>query len=98
MKGPGKSTEVAVGTAGAQEDLTMTGASKPSVTDYEEKVVCLFTNAADIYYRNDGGVAVGAAPSKSLKAGERFFDYVPAGGGLTFIGGASGVVEIIPFS
>lgn len=96
MKSPSSSTVVPISTAGDQEDVAMTGAAVPSVTNYEEKFVCLYTDASGIRYRNNGTAATATAPSKSLKAGERFFDFVPPGGNLSFFG-ASGTVEIISF-
>lgn len=96
MQKPSSSTVVSVATAGDQEEVTMTGAAVPAVVNYEEQFVCLYTDDSGIRYANSGTAATGAAPSKSLKPGERFFDYVPAGGSLSFFG-ASGVVEIIPF-
>lgn len=96
MKAPSVSTVVPVATAGDQEEVTMTGAAVAATGDYELKVVCLYTESTGIRYRNDGTEATGSTPSKSLKANERFFDYIPPGGSLSFYG-AAGTVEIIPF-
>lgn len=96
MQPPTGYAVVPVATAGDQEEVVMTGAAVPSVVDYEDRFVCLYTESIGIRYSNDGTAATGAAPSKSLRAGERFFDYIPPGGGLSFYG-AAGTVEIIPF-
>jgi hypothetical protein len=96
MQPPTGYAVVPVATAGDQEEVVMTGAAVPTVGDYADRFVCLYTDISGIRYRNDGTAATGAAPSKSLKAGERFFDFIPPGGGLSFFG-AAGTVEIIPF-
>ncbi len=96
MRPPDGYAVVPVTTAGDQEEVTMTGEAVGTVADYEERFVCLYTEASGIRYRNNGSAATAAAPSKSLKAGERWFDYVPPGGSLSFFG-AAGTVEIIPF-
>lgn len=96
MRAPSVSTVVPVATAGDQEDVVMTGAAVGTSGNYEERFVCLYTETSGIRYRNNGTDASASAPSKSLKAGERFFDFIPPGGSLSFFG-TSGTVEIIPF-
>jgi len=96
MRAPSVTTTVPVATAGDQENVTMTGSPVGTAQNYEERFVCLYTETTGIHYTNNGVDAAAGPPSKSLKPGERFFDFIPPGGSLSFFG-SSGVVEIIPF-
>jgi len=95
MRKLGASSVGQIGTLGDQEEVVVTGSAVSAVEDYQETAVTLYTDGTDIRYSTTA-TATGAVPSKSLKAGERLQDFVPAGGVLSFYG--NGTIEIIPIT